>query len=59
MVLALTQWFPVVAGWRGIWTSWPWRVAGSRVCLEEEAEVSRAAAGTSFHGQVGRRRQAE
>lgn len=55
MVLALTQWFPLKASWRGIWTSWPWRVAGSRVCLEEEAEVSSPATGT---GEAGRQNTA-
>lgn len=46
MVLALRQWYPLASAWTGIWTGWPWGVAGNRVCLEKEAEVSRPVVGT-------------
>lgn len=50
MVLPLRQWGPRVAGWRGIWTGWPWGVAGNRVCLEREAEWAELLGG---HGGTG------
>ena len=39
MVLALRQWYPLVSGWRGIWTGWPWGVAGNWVCVERETDL--------------------
>ena len=46
MVLALMQWYPLVSGWRGIWTGWPWGVAGNWVCVETETEESGPVRGT-------------
>lgn len=53
MVLALRQWCPLAAGWRGMWTGWSWGVTGNRVCVERDAEVSRFAVGTGLNSQDG------
>ena len=50
MVLALTQWRSPAAGWRVIWTGWPWGVTGNRVCLEKKQRVAELH-GDWFHSQ--------